>query len=251
MSPSTSIAGLASRTPSIDLEDGQAGAPRFRPPRRPRPRRSPELPLDKLRQYLPLFAYVLVDASAREPALRKLLVMALASPELEGAVRRLVLLVRGESAPPPVPRAWSVLVTHLLDPIHAEASPLSLRPDRGPVLGRLDAARRLARRLKDRLGGDAIEPKGEPYPESRVVPERCRAPRSRVPRRRGRRRDPPWCACRSRRGDRSRGGPASRGGASAWRSAAAAPGVTPTSRWRQLEARGIPIDIIGGSSPAR
>ena len=104
MSPSTSIAGPASRTPIIDLEDGQAGHLDLSLPADPR--RAMSLLCDKLRQVLPLFAYVLLDASEREPALRKLLVMALASPELQGVVRRLVLLTRGDSTglPPCRPR---------------------------------------------------------------------------------------------------------------------------------------------------
>ncbi len=38
----------------------------------------------------------------------------------------------------------------------------------------MSAARRMAGRFVDRLGGAAIEPHGQAYPAARVVPERCR-----------------------------------------------------------------------------
>ena len=148
-----------------------------------------------------------------------------------------------------MPPAWSVLVTHLLDPIEADEAPPSLRArTAGRMLGRLDAVRRLARRLKDRMGRDAIEPKGEPYPESRVVPERCRVrldlpalarpalghlARLPEPARRSFAR---WARAITWR----RVGVAL-GGSGAW-------GYSHVALMRQLEARGIPIDIVGGSS---
>jgi predicted acylesterase/phospholipase RssA len=250
LSPSTSITGPASRTPSIDLEEGQAGHLDLALPADAG--RAVALLLDKLRQYLPLFAYVLVDASAREPALQRLLLMALASPELHGVSRRLVVLTRGGAAMPSVPRAWSVLVTHLLDPLPDDAAPPSLRPHRGRVLAGLDTARRLAKTLRERLGGDAIEPEGEPYPESRVIPELCRVrldlralgalstagaqPTLASLPEPARRSFGRWARALTWR----RVGVAL-GGSGAW-------GYSHVALMRQLVARGIPIDIIGGTS---
>jgi predicted acylesterase/phospholipase RssA len=250
LSPSTSIAGPASRSPSIDREEGQAAHLDVALPAEPR--RAAAMLCDRLRRLLLLFSYVFIDASAREPALGRAILDALSWPELH-AVRRLVVLARGDVAPPPVPGPWSVLVTYLLDPIHEKAAPPSLRAPRGRVLDRLDAAQRLGRRLRERLGGDAIEPKGEPYPPARLVPEVCRvrldlraiaaASRSlRAPRDLGRLTDPErrslarWARALTWR----RVGVAL-GGSGAW-------GYAHVALMRQLEARGVPIDIVGGSS---
>jgi predicted acylesterase/phospholipase RssA len=267
LSPSTSIAGPASRSPSIELHEGQAAHLDLALPAEPR--RAAAMLCDRLRQLLLLFSYVFIDASAREPAMSKALLDALTWPELYGVVRRLVVLTRGDAPPPPVPGpgydgpggprsrgpggTWSVLVTQLLDPIPEEEAPPSLRAPRGPVRERLDAARRLGRRLRERLGGDAIEPKGEPYPESRVVPELCRLrldlrALAATSQSRGRLRDlgrlteperrslARWARALTWR----RVGVAL-GGSGAW-------GYAHVALMRQLEARGVPIDLVGGSS---
>lgn len=246
LSPSTSIAGPPSRTPSIDTDEGQAARLQLSLPADPR--RAAAVLVDKLRQLLPLFAYIFIDPSAREPELGRRLLDELASPVLEDAVRRLVFLTRGEGAPPPVPRAWSVLATRLLDPPAAHEAPPSLRPGRPKLLRRLDDARRMASRLRERLGGEAIEPQGEPYPEARVLPERCRVRvdvpalsaltrpvLSRLPEEQ-RRSFSRWARALTWR----RVGVAL-GGSGAW-------GYAHVALMRQLHARGVPIDLVGGSS---
>ncbi len=143
------------------------------------PRRAAAALCDKLRQLVSLFAYIFLDTETRGPELLPFLHRTLATPELQGVVRRLVFLT-GPAVPgapaevPPAPRGWSVLVTHLLHPLAEEAAPPSLRPRRPRFLERIDTARRMASHLRDRLGGEAIEPQGEPYPEARVIPEMCR-----------------------------------------------------------------------------
>ena len=244
-------AGLAD--PEHRSRRGTGGAPRSRPPADPR--RAAAMLCDRLRRLLLLFSYVFIDASARDPARcgKPLVEGAGPRPSSTGAVRRLVLLARGESAPPPVPRP-------LVGAGHPPARPdprggVAAQPApraRRVLLARLDAARRLAGGLRERLSGAAIEPQGEPYPQSRVVPERVpgapRSPRARRPRADGaapRDLAPP----RSRRGDRPRWARAltwrrvgvALGGSGAW-------GYAHVALMRQLEGRGVPIDIVGGSS---
>jgi NTE family protein len=139
-----------------------------------------------------------------------------------------------------------VLVTQILDPPGEVDEPLpSLRPRRAKVIERFDAARRMATMLVERLGGEAIEPQGEPYPEARVVPEMCRLrldpamldglPLGRLPPA-ARQSLERWARALSWR----RVGVAL-GGSGAW-------GYAHIALMRQLEARGVPIDLVGGSS---
>ncbi len=120
--------------------------------------------------------------------------------------------------------------------------------------GRLDAAQRMARRLGERLGGEAIEPQGEPYPEARVVPELCRVrldldglggawaggPRSAVALARlpepARQSFARWARALTWRRVA-----VALGGSGAW-------GYAHIALMRALEARGVPIDLVGGSS---
>jgi predicted acylesterase/phospholipase RssA len=252
MFPSTSIAGPASRTPSVDTEGGQVGLLRLSLPAEPR--RAAAALADKLRRLLPHFAYVFVDASARGPELGQVLVKELASPVLEDFVRRLVLLSRGPlDHLPPVPAAWSVLVTELLDPVAERQAPPSLRARPQPgVWGKLNEragqVQRMAQRLGERLGGDAIEPQGEPYPEARLIPERCRV-RLDLPVLAGLR-EPAW----DRLPEAARLPFARWGRALTWRrvglalGGSGAWGYAHIALMRQLEARGVPIDLVGGSS---
>ncbi len=248
ISPSTSIAGPMSRTPSIDTDSGQAHRLRLAVPADPG--RAAAAISDKLRQLVGLFAYIFIDTSARGPELGRLLVRVLASPEFSGVTRRLVYLTGPHPShePPPAPRHWSVLVTHLLHPLREEEAPPSLRPRRPHFLERIDAARRMATRLGERLGGEAIEPQGEPYPEARVIPELCRI-----------RLDLPALAqlpgptlarlpeparesfARWARALTWRRVGVALGGSGAW-------GYAHIALMRQLLARGVPIDLVGGSS---
>lgn len=252
LSPSTSIAGPVSRTPSVDVDGSVAHHLDLALPADPR--RAAAALCDKLRQFLLLYTYVFVDASAREPELAAKLIEDLALPELQGVVRRLVFLRRGAegssaSTPQaPAPAGWSVLVTYLLDPLHEREALPSQRPRRGRMMGRLDAVRHMGRRLRERLGGEAIEPQGEAYPESRVIPEQCRV-----------RLDLPALA-RLTEPELSRLAEPARqsfgrwaraltwrrvgialGGSGAW-------GYAHVALMRQLGDRGVPIDLVGGSS---
>src|SRR5262249_55335990 len=109
---------------------------------------------------------------------------------------------------------------------------------------------------RERLGGDAIEPTGEPYPDARVVPERCRVRldlpaiaalstlEARAPARRpldllpeaARQSFARWARAVTWR----RVG-VGLGGSGAW-------GCAPVALMKQLEERGVPIDLVGGSS---
>jgi NTE family protein len=248
LSPSTSTAGPPSRTPSIETDGGRVS--RLRLPLPAEAWRAASLLRDKLRQLVPLFAYIFVDASARgEADLQAALLAELGSDELSGTVRRLVHLTRnGSAAPGPGPAPWSTLITYVLGPLPEHIAPPSLRVQRPGIGGQLDLAKRLAKRLRERLGGEAIEPRGEPYPEARVVPEWCRvrldllalaAQRepdlARLPE--GMRRSiGRWARALTWR----RVGVAL-GGSGAW-------GYAHVALMRSLEERGVPIDLIGGSS---
>jgi predicted acylesterase/phospholipase RssA len=251
LSPSTSIAGPASRTPSVGTDSG--GAHRLHLALHPDPRLAAGELLDKIRRLVPSFAYILVDPSACAPALAHLLLEELASPELHGTVRRLVFLTRVTKArasqpPPAFPGVWSVLVTHLLDPFGDDAPPSVIRPRRGALRERLDATGRLFGRLRDRLGGAAIEPCGEPYPESRVIPEQCSV-----------RLDLPMIAgmlapVLGRMPEPARASFARWARALTWRrvgvalGGSGAWGYAHVALLRQLEAERVPVDIVGGVS---
>ena len=267
LSPSTSISGPTSRTPSIDVDRGPLH--HLDLPLPADPRRAGAKLRDKLRELVPRYAYIFIDASDREAALGRFLVEELASPELQAAVRRLVFLTQGAALPADLPAAWSVLITQLLQPMREEEAPPSLRAGRAKarrpwtgIVERVDAGRRMVRRLGERLGGEAIEPQGEPHPEARRIPELCRV-RLDLPALAALRIAPirvdgaqtvanptalgrlPEAARQSlarwARALTWRRVGVALGGSGAW-------GYAHVALMRQLEMRGVPIDLVGGSS---
>jgi predicted acylesterase/phospholipase RssA len=247
LSPSTSIAGGQSLPPRYWTDE--EGADRIEVPVPADPRDAAEALQDRLKPLFARYAYVFLDASARGPAFARGLAEELGKVDLGAAVRRLVLLHHGDGAhvQPPAPPGWSVLATRVLDPPgEDEAPPASMRPP--GLRGQIHAGRRLATRLRERLGGEAIEPQGEPYPPARAVPEQCRVRLDlgalAVIRAPLLRRLPAEARASFARWGRAitwRRVGVALGGSGAW-------GYAHVALMQQLEARGIPIDIVGGSS---
>lgn len=119
------------------------------------------------------YAYVVLDLSRLARKVARAVVEYLGSADIGFMARRLVHLTKSR-ANPVVAAQWSVLRTDILGPL-----PPDTRPD-GPLpdAGLRDLAAQGAGFVRDltaRLGGKAIEPQGEAYPEGRVNPEWCRA----------------------------------------------------------------------------
>ncbi|APR75785.1 Hypothetical protein A7982_01131 [Minicystis rosea] len=270
LAPSTSIAGPHSRQSGIETDTGHADHLMLAVPADPRG--AAEVLLDRIRPLFARYAYVFVDASARGHEFHRRLEDEISISDIHGVVRRLVVLGReddglhgdpgprsrpsasrparrygptGFTLPPPPP--WSVLRTRVLRPHPPEHMPApELSPD--GVRASAAAAKRMFEQLIARLGGSAVEPSGEPYPSERVVPERCRvhldldaiahldepvlarlpmAARSSFTR---------WARALTWR----RVGVAL-GGSGAW-------GYAHVALLQEMEDRGIPVDLIGGSS---
>lgn len=239
------------------------------------PRGAAEVLLDRLRPLFLRYAYVFVDASTRSPGFSRWLETEIGLAEIHGVVRRLVSIVREAdtipaqegtgpfsrpsasatsaapsrrraptfSMPPPTP--WSVLKTRLLPPRKPHVAHAALSP-RG-VKDRIDAVKRLAGRVVDRLGGEAIEPSGQAYPPARVVPERCRvhvaldAVEGEEPRLSELPAATRHALSRWARAITWRRVGVALGGSGAW-------GYAHVALLSELAESGIPIDIIGGSS---
>lgn len=247
LSPSTSLSGFHARHGGIATDVGHAD--RLELPVPADPRGAAEVLLDRLRPLFLRYAYVLVDPSARGAAFGRRLADEIALADMRGVVRRLVVLDR-EEAPlivEPAATTWSVLRTRVLTArAEPHLPPRSLSPER--LRARLDAARRVVGSLIDRLGGAAIEPAGQPYPASRVVPERCRVrldldaivqqaePNLAMLPEGTRRTFTRWARALTWR----RVGVAL-GGSGAW-------GYAHVALLSELEERGVPVDLIGGSS---
>lgn len=239
------------------------------------PRGAAEVLVDRLRPLFHRYAYVFVDASARGPGFSRWLETEIGLTDLHGVVRRLVSLSPEIDTIPPAPEAhapaskmsvamsvsfsrrrpqtftmpppapWSVLKTRILPPRRPHVAYAPLSPE--GMKGRLEAAKRLAARLVDRLGGSAIEASGQAYPPARVIPERCRVridlDAVRAPDARYSELPEPTQRAFSRWGRAltwRRVGVAL-GGSGAW-------GYAHVALLSTLEENGIPIDIIGGSS---
>ncbi|MFT3772821.1 MAG: patatin-like phospholipase family protein [Minicystis sp.] len=271
LSPSTSIAGPHSRAGRIETDAGHADHLELPVPADPRG--AAEVLLDRLRPLFLRYAYVFIDASARGAVFGRRLEDEISMSDIHGVVRRLVVLGRdddglhgdpgprsrpsamrpvsrrygptGFTLPPPPP--WSILRTRILPPHPPEHMPPAPLSPEG-VRAHLAAARRLAGRMVDRLGGSAVEPSGEPYPGERVVPERCRV---RLDLDALARLDEPLLArlpgatrssfARWARALTWRRVGVALGGSGAW-------GYAHVALLQELEDRGIPIDLIGGSS---
>lgn len=270
LSPSTSMAGFQARHAGIETDAGHADHLELPVPADPRG--AAEVLLDRLRPLFLRYAYVFLDPTARGASFGRFLADEIALSHIPGVVRRLVVLGRddhglhaepapapaadhpavsrrphttaGFSLPPPPP--WSVLRTRILAPRVTPLPPPELSPE--GLGARVAAARRMAGRLVDRLGGSAIEPSGEAYPGSRVVPERCRI-RLDVDAL-GRLEDPVLARLpEAARSSFSRWARAltwrrvgvALGGSGAW-------GYAHVALLQELEDRGIPVDLIGGSS---
>jgi predicted acylesterase/phospholipase RssA len=263
LSPSTSMSGYHARHGGIETDVGHADHLELPVPSDARG--AAEVMLDRLRPLFLRYAYVFVDASARGGAFARHLADEIGHAEMRGVVRRMVVLDREEAPLPiererpasrrrgaagmsiPPPASWSVLRTRLLDAGAAPHLPPEALSTEG-LRARLDAARRMATSLIERLGGAAIEPAGEPYPASRVVPERCRVrvdlaavahqaePNLAMLPEGTRRAFARWARALTWR----RVGVAL-GGSGAW-------GYAHVALLQELEDRGIPVDLIGGSS---
>ena len=267
------LAAPSPLTPGIVTDAGNAD--RLELPVSGDPREVAETLRERLATLFRRYAYVFVDASAPGPAFTRHLIDELGLVDLDGAVRRLVTLTAtddgwahlgselpvsrraGTSVSVSVsvsmsvstsviaPPAWSTLRARLLLP-RAQAAPVS--PPRQGLRGRVDAARSFASRIGDRLGGSAIEPQGEQYPAARLAPERCRV---RLDLDAITAQDEPLLARlpADARGSLSRWARAitwrrvgiALGGSGAW-------GYAHVALMAELEDRGVPIDLIGGSS---
>jgi NTE family protein len=250
LSPTTSIAGSISVAPRYWTDE--AGADRIEVPAPADARSAAEVLEDKLEPLFSRYAYVFLDASGRGPAFARRLAEELGKADLGPVVRRLVVLHQGEPPPGkagirPPPKGWSVLSTRVLTPPgEDDAPPASARPP--GLRGRIHAGRRLAGRLRARLGGGAIEPQGEPYPPNRLAPEPCRVridagalAAIRAPLFRRLPADARASFARWARAITWRRVGVALGGSGAW-------GYAHVALMTQLEARGVPIDLVGGSS---
>lgn len=199
------------------------------------------------------YAYVLLDASRRTGPFTRDLTAHLASSDLGGVMLRLSFFTKDRSLPPPSP-GWSTLRVDLLAPhptprrvVEAGNGPLPTGLRR-----HVTATWNLAEALVSRLGGAAVEPEGEEYPEARLDPEICRArldiaglAASYAPT------QPPdfttlpqetrktlerWARALTHR----RVGVAL-GGSGSW-------GYAHIALLEELERHGVPVDIVGGSS---
>lgn len=245
-----------------DITTDAGGADRLELPVPLDAREAAESLAERLPALFARYAYAFVDASARGPAFVRHLTDELGLVDLDGVVRRLVTLTPTDDGwaqleptapvsqraglsllPPP---SWSTLRARLLPARPPEPAPIS--QPRAGLRGRYDAGRNLASRLADRLGGAAIEPQGEPYPTARLTPERCRvrldldaiaAQRepvlSRLPE------DARRTLSRWARAVTWRRVGIALGGSGAW-------GYAHVALMQELEDRGVPIDLLGGSS---
>lgn len=272
MSPSTSIAGFHGHHGGIRTDVGHADHLDLPVPADPRG--AAEVLVDRLRPLFQRYAYVFVDPSGRGHAFSRHLSDEIGLSDLRGVVRRLVVLGRDDEplhAEPALrsrptlerlsasrhrgaaalsiapPALWSVLKTRVLPP----REPAHLPPEALSTEGlraRVGAARRMFESLVERLGGAAIEPAGEPYPAARVVPERVRVHLDLAAV--ARQAEPNVALLpQASRQALSRWGRAltwrrvgvALGGSGAW-------GYAHVALLQELEDRGVPIDIIGGSS---
>lgn len=189
------------------------------------------------------YAYIFLDLSRCKPHLSSVLLTRLAVSDLGLLARRLVFLTRDRAAPRP-PSGWAVLRTDVLDP----RPDGDQRPAPEGLRGSLTRARHMAGEIKKRLGGDAIEPQGEPYPESRISPEWCRV-RMDLPALRAKSDVVLGDLAPTQRESISRWGRAvtyrrvgvALGGGGSW-------GYAHVALMLALIERGIPIDLVGGSS---
>lgn len=279
--PWNALAGPPTLTPSMHftgapvtsgIASDEAHADHLSLPVPADPRGAAEVLLDRLRPLFLRYAYVFVDASPRGAAFSPQLEAEIAEGDVRGVVRRLVVLAReadtlpaiaedpgprsrpsaaparrrAPSASAPPPAAWSVLRTRLLAPEEPRRPIEPLSPE--GIWGHVAAAKRMATRFVDRLGGAAIEPQGQAYPASRVVPERCRV------------RVDLAAVSAQREPSLARLPAATRAAFSRWARAltwrrvgvalggSGAWGYAHVALLRALEDRGVPIDIIGGSS---
>jgi predicted acylesterase/phospholipase RssA len=200
-----------------------------------------------------IYAYVLLDASRRTGPFTRELTAHLASSDLGGVMPRLSFFTKDHASPPPSP-GWSTLRVDLLTPhapprrvVEAESGslPTGLRRH-------VTGAWNLVEALGSRLGGTAVEPEGEEYPDARLSPEVCRArldiaalAASYAPT------QPPDLTMlpRETRATLDRWARAltyrrvgvALGGSGSW-------GYAHVALLEELEHHGVPVDIVGGSS---
>jgi predicted acylesterase/phospholipase RssA len=184
------------------------------------------------------YAHTVVDTSSRGPAFTKAFAEMLGSADTGDLAGRLVVLGRDRASPPPM-GAWRILRTDVLAPGRAAPG--------GGTRDQLRRAGAIGSLEWNRLTRRAQEQRGEAYPLERVDPEWCRFVL-----------DPAWLRVSPLRIDRLP--PEAQRSFSRWARAitgrrvglalggSGAFGFAHVALINALEDRGVPIDLVAGSS---
>jgi predicted acylesterase/phospholipase RssA len=178
---------------------------------------------------------VIVDASQVPPPASAAMTARLGTSGLPLAGRLVHVTRRG--ACPPSPAGFSVLRTDL-KPVSWTELRRARRELQGGTPSLTDYARHFAEKTYDRLGEHAFEPYGEPYPEERLQPEWCRLclDGTAVCPQRAQASLSRWA-----RAILGRRVGVALGGSGAW-------GYAHVALIEELTRRGVPVDLVAGSS---
>ncbi len=182
---------------------------------------------------------LVVDLSRLDRAVASEATQRIGEAEMAGLAGRLVHVTRHKRSPVSPP-GFSMLRVDL--GVARERAGGGRRAPAG-VVGSVQTAKRFASMGYDRLGGQAIEPSGEPYPEARVSPEWCRLHLDPDALEGGRDLSPAARASVSRwaRAVTHRRVAVALGGSGSW-------GYAHVALMQRLEEHGVPIDLVAGSS---